>query len=427
MSEAAADRPTIVYLGNFELPDGDAAALRVRSNAAIFRALGYRVVLLGVTRQDRVGGSLVSLGTDGDGIEMFAMPYPAGTLDWMRRIVSTMPLDLIMDRAAIGNLAMTICYNFPALAQWRISRKARKLGAAAAADITEWYARLRNDSIASVVKNVDTLARMHAVNARMDGLITVSPYLTNFYRRRRHTGPIVEVPTLMPHRAAAELPARRPDDAPARLFFAGSGFDPALAAKGTEGLKDRLDWVLALLAGAKSKGARFHLDIYGVTREDFLVIAPGCRDQVEELADMVTWHGRVANSALLEVLRAADFSIFMRRQTRVTIAGFPTKFSESISHGTPVITNAMPSLAPYMKAGKTGFVLDPADHEGAVAKLTEILSMPVTEIMEMKRYCRESKLFAQDRYVADAREWLVDLGLGIPDRASSATELANPS
>lgn len=42
---------TILYVGGFELPDKNAAAHRVLSNAKIFRELGYNVVFCGVNRE----------------------------------------------------------------------------------------------------------------------------------------------------------------------------------------------------------------------------------------------------------------------------------------------------------------------------------------------------------------------------------------
>ena len=47
---------TILYVGNFELPDKNAAAHRVVNNAKIFRELGYRVALLGTVRGESFSG-----------------------------------------------------------------------------------------------------------------------------------------------------------------------------------------------------------------------------------------------------------------------------------------------------------------------------------------------------------------------------------
>ena len=42
---------TIIYIGNFELPNKNAAAQRVIANGKIFRDLGYKVVYIGISKE----------------------------------------------------------------------------------------------------------------------------------------------------------------------------------------------------------------------------------------------------------------------------------------------------------------------------------------------------------------------------------------
>ena len=42
---------TIIYMGNYELPDKNAAAHRVMNNGKIFTALGYQAAYLGIVRE----------------------------------------------------------------------------------------------------------------------------------------------------------------------------------------------------------------------------------------------------------------------------------------------------------------------------------------------------------------------------------------
>ncbi|MXO60557.1 glycosyltransferase [Altererythrobacter salegens] len=409
--------PTVVYLGNFELPDRNAAALRVRGNARIFRDLGYRVVLVGVSR-DTAGEDLSSSSCEsGDqGIEAWAMAYPSGTGEWMRRITSIRPLIEVVERADISRLALVICYNYPAVAQLRIAHAARRLGAKAVADVTEWYGRVPGRSPACLVKNIDTLLRMYLVNPAMEGLITTSSFMSDYYQP---TGlPIVEIPTLQ--RGDPGPPRASTGSAAKKLFFAGSGFDPALVTQGREGLKDRLDWVLELLFAAAKLGAVFEMDLFGVTRENYLAIVPEHADLIAGLGDALRFRGRVPHADLLDTLRRADFSIFMRQTTRVTLAGFPTKFSESVAYGTPAITNPMPSLTNYLIEGETGFTVDPSDPGAAARHLTEILSMPAGEVAAMKQACARSSQFDYATFVEPVADWLAELGLDAARRRASA-------
>ena len=191
-----------------------------------------------------------------------------------------------------------------------------------------------------------------------------------------------------------------------RLFFAGTGFEPALVAKSRDGLKDRLDWVVEILTAAKRLGARFQLDLFGVERETYAALMPGHSELLDELGDDVIFHGREPHSTLLQSLEQADFSIFLRKETRTTLAGFPTKYAESIAYGTPVITNAMPSIAPYHRQGETGFLIDPSDRDRAAAEVVEILALPGAEIDRMKSACAAAGLFHYSNYSDDVRRWL---------------------
>ena len=403
---------TIVYLGGFELPDRNAAAQRVRNNAGVLRALGYRVVLLGTSRARPYDRRIHPADPGGADVEAWEVGYPRTRGQWFDTIRADWPLRALAADGAIdpAGVAAVICYNHPALAQRRIARIARGWGAAALADCTEWYARRSWTSPANIVKNLDVPLRMRWVNRRMDGLITTSPYLSEFYRPAGL--PIVEIPTLMeePGIDPRALAVDRADGV-TRLFFAGSGFDPAAVRDSADGLKERLDWVFEALAVARDRGARFTLDLFGLDRAQYLALFPAHTALLETLAGALRFHGRQPRAQLLSALTEAHFSIFFRKRTRTTLAGFPGKFSESVAYGTPVLTNDMPSTRKYLEEGRTGFTLDPHDSRIAGARLAEIFAMDDDRLAAMKRHCAASRQFAAESYVEPVRQWLSAIGL----------------
>lgn len=404
--QSSAPRGTILYVGGFELPDRNAAAQRVMANARIFRKLGFRVVLLGVThRETWAGQGARRVDPTIDGLACFETPYPRSSREWLRRITSPTGVAEVLRAESVTDLAGIICYNHPAVAQARIAAIAHSHGAWAAADCTEWYAPSRVRGIASMVRNLDIPLRMHVVNRRMDALITTSPYISDFYRREGQ--PIVEIPTLMdpPPIDAAALAAPRTGGV-TTLFFAGSGFDPDQVRNSTDGLKDRLDWVFEALDAARRAGARFHLDLYGLDRDQYLALFPQHRALLGRLEGGFEFHGRRPREELLAKLTAVHFSIFFRARTRTTLAGFPGKFSESVAFGTPVLTNPLPSVEAFVRDGKSGFALDATDREAMGRRLREIFAMRDDEIFEMKSWCAQSRLFDFDRYVEPVSEWL---------------------
>ena len=104
----------------------------------------------------------------------------------------------------------------------------------------------------------------------------------------------------------------------------------------------------------------------------------------------------------------SDFSILFRNSNKMTNSGFPTKVSESISCGTPVITNSTSDLESYIINGKNGFLVN-LNSKSLTNQLKNILSSTSTEINTMKLYCFNSNLFSYTNYIKNTREFLKNL------------------
>jgi glycosyltransferase involved in cell wall biosynthesis len=393
---------TIVYIGGFELPDKNAAAQRVLNNGQVLRALGYRVILIGVSRARAYDHHIHPANAGGADVEAWEVGYPTGSGQWFEMIRADWPVRQLVDmgRVAPDEMAAVICYNHPAIAQRKIARLARRWRAAALTDCTEWYATRPWTSLANIVKNVDVSLRMRSINRRMDGIITTSPFMTDFYRS---TGlPIVEIPTLM-EKPEGEAPVVETALTPMPLFAVASGF-----AKGTRAadVHDRIDWILELLDGAATQGGQFVLRIVGVDRERFLSVFPDHAALLGRLGDSVIFMGRQPRAKVLRHLQASAFAFVLRHESRVTLAGFPSKYSEAVTYGTPVIINALPSVRAYHVEEQTGFTLKLDDRDDAVRRLCHILAMDAQAIMAMKRYCADYGVFTASAFEEPVSEFL---------------------
>jgi hypothetical protein len=71
----------------------------------------------------------------------------------------------------------------------------------------------------------------------------------------------------------------------------------------------------------------------------------------------------------LKKLKNADYSIFIRDKTRVTMAGFPTKFVESITCSTSVITSDVSDLRDYLSDDLKMHLIE----NDSVANITKVL------------------------------------------------------
>lgn len=402
-------RNVIMYVGAFELPDRNAAAQRVRANAAVFAALGYEVVFVGRNSAPEMPANELQKASYAE-IEQdcWEMGHPANQRAWLRYVTSVAALRELVDTHYPGQVHSIICYNYPAVAQLRVKALARRIGAQAMADVTEWYQTLRLTSLGALVKNIDTWARMRLINPRMDKLITTSRYLSRYYGRWFED--IVELPTLIEH-DPEDLSGLKvsPDGTPKRLFYGGSVINKRVLGKEKGGLKDRIDWVLELLDAVKQAGTEFYFDIFGVERGDYLDFLPQHAPLLQRLGGSVRFHGRQPRKVLLEAQRNSDFSIFLRLAMRTTLAGFPTKFSESISFGTPVLTNPLENVVPYMRDGENCELIDYADFAGSVERIRTVLALPSELILRRKQACRASAQFHPLSFTEQASVLFPDL------------------
>jgi glycosyltransferase involved in cell wall biosynthesis len=87
------------------------------------------------------------------------------------------------------------------------------------------------------------------------------------------------------------------------------------------------------------------------------------------------------------------------------MAGFPTKFTESISCGTPVITNKTSDIEDYLIDGMNGFFLT-MQLENDIKVMKRIVSLEKSEILTMKKYCNESKVFSYINFKSSAKRFI---------------------
>lgn len=393
---------TIIYIGGFELPDRNAAAQRVRNNGGILRALGYRVVLVGVSRLRPYDRKVYPADAGDSDVEAWETGYPASKSDWFDTIRADWPMRQLIGNGALEatDIAAIICYNYPAIAQAKLAQLARDCGALALADCTEWYATRRWTSVANIAKNVDVAARMYWINRRMDGIITTSPYMSRHYGANGM--PIVEIPTLIEDMSGSGAAALR-ESSPLPLFAVASGFAEDTRA---QDIHDRIDWILELLDTVVDDVPPFVLRIAGVDRERYLSVFPDHAAMIARLGERVDFLGRIPRSRLLERLEQAAFAFVLRNESRVTLAGFPSKYSEAVSFGTPVIINRIPSVEPYHVEGRTGFAINTDNREDAAIALRRILNHDRLEIAAMKRHCRGSRIFSSGSFVEPVRAFL---------------------
>lgn len=365
----------ILYAGAFELPDKNALAHRVLSNAKIFRELGYDVVFLGIDKSGDTQYQTVQ------GFPCYARKYPEGLTEWFRYLTEIQSIKALLEKHK--QIKTVILYNYQAAAFWRVMRLCHKRGIRVIADCADWYDAKGSSPLFYCIKMLDSFLRMRIIQPKTDGMIVISSYLQKYYHRHRH---VLCLPTLVDKQEEKwEIDQTDGKKQMLRLAYAGS---PGQA-------KDRLDILTDVVNRHEDT---VELTVAGISEEEYTARYGGT------VCGNIRFLGRIPHKDSLRVVHHADFSVFIRERDKMTMAGFPTKFAESISAGTPVITTDTSDISDYLCDGVNGFLIT-----GDIRnRLNEILDMDISALKRMKQNV-DSNLFDYRRYIEQTKLWLEEI------------------
>lgn len=204
-------------------------------------------------------------------------------------------------------------------------------------DCTEWYGNKGRGAIFAVIKGADTFYRMRILQKQLFGVIAISDYLEQYYSKCKN---VVNIPPLVDKSDVKWDINKKEKNDVLTIAYAGSPGD----------YKDRLDYVIDFFSQLE---VDYILNIVGITKEQYL----SKKTNVKDVPSNVSFKGRVPHEVALDYVKNADFTCFFKSKNRVNTAGFPTKFVESISSGTPVITNPSSNLEIYFKKSYVGLLI----------------------------------------------------------------------
>ncbi len=316
---------TVIYVGEFILPDKGAAANRVVSNAKAFKEAGFYTVFLGACSSDEYFDGIRKIsGTE----NMYEEAHPVSTLQWVKHIFSPGAIVKLVEEY---NADTVILYNLPVVTLLAVKIALRKKDVKIMYDCTEWTAYTDGGLPKRLFKKFDEFLIRNFLHKACDNIIVISSMMQKRYKKCKNMillPPLVDINDSIWHQKNG-----RNDDI-FEFCFAGV----------PDGNKESLDSIVTAFSDTESKRTR--LRIIGVTKEHFISLYPSLKKAADD--ERIIFMGKLSHKETLKYVADCDCYIFIRPSDRRNNAGFPTKFAEGYTLGVPVITTDISDISMYI-------------------------------------------------------------------------------
>lgn len=326
---------TILYVGNYELPDKNAAAHRVMANGKIFRELGYNTVFLGVVRNIEHFDGVRASSYDEN---IFEEAYPASSKQWLRHLVNTDNITKIISK--YDDVRMIILYNTPYITVKKVRKALKNTDIKLCYDCTEWNSYAEGNFLKRYYKKLDAYQIRHFLASAVDGLIVISKLMEKQYSENGNMlrlPPLVDISDSIWNQPSIEH----------------EGFEFLFA--GTVSNKENLEDIISAVNSLENDD--IHFRIVGMTRDEFANKYENC--PIDD--DRIIFTGKLSHEQTVKYVRSCDAYVFVREKTLRNQAGFPTKFAEAYTCGASIITTDVSDIRDYMETVQCGKVIDKCD------------------------------------------------------------------
>ncbi len=387
------NRNKILYIGGFELPDKNAAAQRVVSNAKLCRDLGYEVTLIGTDKSIQFNG--LSGKFKFEGFDCYSLKYPQGNADWFHYLTN---VNFIFPFTKTGAVSHIIAYDYPAIALHILRKFCKHKKIKLIGDCTEWY-DVKGGILYRIIKGLDVSFRMRRVQPELDGLIVISDYLYEYYRVAVRN--LINLPPLVDLSMGKwKVENQQTNKGRIVLIYAGS--------PGSGG-KDRVDTIINVLSDIrKNRDINVLFNVVGITKNEYQRLF-NIKTMPKHVDAFVSFKGRLSHVETLKEIGHSDYQVFVRDVNLSNTAGFPTKFVEAISCGTPVLTNSSSNIEKFFQKGKTGYILDISSYDKLKESMLKAITLDQEAIKSMKDHCRNARTFHYSYYTKMFQQFLLNL------------------
>lgn len=392
-------KKAVLFLGNFNILDLNAAGRRVLGVGDIFKELGYQPVFVGVNKA--ADSNVLNTLTVNNGYYVFSLKASLSTLDWIKVKKTYYDYLRVIDKVGLENISYIYIYGSPVLSFVisYIFKIAHKNNIPVIGDCVDWIESTGGGIVKNLVKYIDTNYQKRYLYNKTDGMIVISSYLEEYYaNHKKKTALVPPVGDFKPTKYTLE------ERNYFRLVYAGIPF-PTVAGIEKGKMKDRLDIIINIAVELNKKGTDTVLDIYGISKENYLISVPEHGGLLEDFADKIHFNGIKNNEEIKKEIISADATVLIRDETLVTKAGFPTKVAESLCLGTPVIANAVGDIDDYLKDGYNGLIVENEPNKAADRIIKDFINKKAL----IKANCLSDCPFDYKKYIDAMRKLLQDI------------------
>lgn len=387
----------VLYISRAGLPI-DAAGIRIEQIGTLLETLNYQVHYvcdrkIGLAEQNS-GYTMISTTSglelnsneihfiNGNKIYSYLPPFKGGKINSVRELIEIITAKRAFKRVKRyceqEKVEVVILYNDVYSLTKKLTRYCNKKGIKIIADVSEWYEKNSNVSIAERIVIWLSDRRIRKLDHKLDGIIAISQYFETYYRKQG--AKCVWIPPLM------EIPA---GITPLKYNYNTKKNIINFVYAGSPGNKDILFPFIEAVIEKNMVDERLRFDILGIDN-DYL-LNNGIRDAEK---NGVYAHGRVSHEETLNYIKRADFGILFRKNERYAKAGFSTKFAECMSYGVPMICNRVGGADSLIVNMKNGLLIESIEKQELHELLDKVIQMKPTQIKALK----EAAYFDANKY-----------------------------
>ena len=375
-------RGTIVFVGGMEMPDKNAAAHYVMNSSKLLSELGYSIVWCGVDKNIKNNSFYPQkMGKFWN----YPAKYPINSKEWVKYVFDFSFVESVLKMQK--DLKYIVCYNSHAIHLSHIIRFAHKKNVKVIVAATEWYENKFSARPIKLIKWIDTFFSMRFFQKKADGIISISTYLTNYYKKS--VANIVTLPPTIDFRDKIWHIQDILADDEVSFVYAGSG--------GTG--KDKIDLIISAFATLLNE--KFVFRVIGITKDQFLQSYGDCTTELLELGDRIVFLGRVSHQESIGYLLKSDYTLIIRDLSRKNMAGFPTKFVEAATCGVGIIANNFSNISDF-------YPLENSILLNSISK--EAIAESILQSIRNGKICHKANdTFAYENFLQRVESFLDDL------------------